>query len=130
MTYEQRAWQLVWLLLQLLFFAAVVTGLYNVFADSREVEQMAMTTACEGQGPSCRAQMTRGERWPIGQTYEMITSKGSQIVKCHREYYFVGDYRCAVREIPSLDSSIPAASATPSAPASAKPARSQPNVRK
>jgi hypothetical protein len=132
MGFEQRAWQVFWYLLQLLIVCAVIAGLYNVFADSAEVERMAMVTACEGQGPGCRAQMTRWERLPIGQTFDMATSRGSKIVKCHREYYLIGDYRCALREIemPSAEPPMPPVSAKPPASAPAKPARAQPGARK
>jgi len=73
----------------------VAYGAYtNVFGDSREVEQAAVNAACEGKGAACRAQMTGWLRSPIGRGFTMQTPKGTEIVRCQREYIFFGAYHC------------------------------------
>jgi hypothetical protein len=98
-------------LLQVLLTVAVIgagfAALRNVFSDTFEIERMAMTTACAERGPSCRAQMTRWERTAIGQTFDLYTPRGTVIVRCQREYYLVGDYRCTLRDVPAAIASEP-----------------------
>lgn len=70
---------------------------YNVFSDNSEVERMAAAVACGEQGPSCRAQVTRLERLPFGQTFGMATPKRTVDVVCRRAALMVGDYSCKLR---------------------------------
>jgi len=133
-----RVWDFIrWLLsamLTLALIGASALGIYNVFGDATEVMRLASEAACEGQSAGCSGFMTRGERWPIGHTYDMVTPRGTKTVKCHREYYLIGEYHCSTRgdmlsgtpEAPT--SSAPAAATTkppskplkPSAPAKPK----------
>jgi hypothetical protein len=90
----KRAGQIAIFVLCVAFSAAAV---YNVFSDNAEVERKAAAVACGEQGPSCRAQVTRMERTPFGQTFEMATPKRTVSVKCARAYVMVGEYGCALR---------------------------------
>jgi hypothetical protein len=75
---------------------AVAAG-YNVFADSAEVERLAIAVACGEQGPSCRVELSRHERTPFGQTFGIITPKRTVDVVCRRSLLMVGEYRCGLR---------------------------------
>jgi hypothetical protein len=84
----------------LIFFLCVafsVAAVVNVMSDNAEVERMAAAVACGEQGPNCRAQMSRLERTPFGQTFEMITAKRTVDVVCRRAYVMAGDYACKLR---------------------------------
>jgi hypothetical protein len=85
------------ILIFILCVAFSVAALYNVMSDNAEVERMAAAVACGEQGPNCRAQMTRMERTPFGQTFEMVTPKRTVDIVCRRAYLMVGDYACKLR---------------------------------
>jgi hypothetical protein len=85
------------ILIFILCVAFSVAALYNVMSDNAEVERMAAAVACGEQGPNCRAQMTRMERTPFGQTFEMVTPKRTVDIVCRRAYVMVGDYACKLR---------------------------------
>jgi hypothetical protein len=74
-----------------------VAGLINVFADNLDVVRMASEVACGDQGKDCRAQMSRMERTPISQSFEMVTPKRTVDVRCTRALLFFGPYSCALR---------------------------------
>ncbi|XXX71609.1 hypothetical protein WMF30_28575 [Sorangium sp. So ce134] len=85
-----------------------VSAAYNVFSDNAEVERMAALVACGEDGgagapeprrPSegCRAQMTRLERTPFGQTFEFTTAKRTVDVRCERAFVLAGAYSCKLR---------------------------------
>jgi hypothetical protein len=80
-----------------LCLAFSVAAFYNVSHDNAEVERMAKEVACGPQGKDCRAAMTRLERRPWGQTFEMSTPKRLVDVICRREFVMVGEYHCALR---------------------------------
>ena len=83
-----------------LFVLCVVFSLaafVNVLGDNAEVEAMANTVACAGEGTTCRPQKTRMERTPIAQSFELVTGKRTVEVRCARSLVLVGDYACAVR---------------------------------
>jgi len=86
---------------QTLFFLACVlftiAAAYNVMADNAEVIALASESACRGQARTCRAQMTRMERTPFGQTFELATPKSKVEVRCVRALLFVGEYTCSPR---------------------------------
>ncbi|MBK9258314.1 MAG: hypothetical protein IPM54_00580 [Polyangiaceae bacterium] len=90
----KRAGQMTIFLLCVIFSVA---SAYNVFSDNSEVERMAAAVACGEQGPSCRAQVTRIERTPFGQTFGMQTPKRTVDVVCRRAAIMVGDYSCKLR---------------------------------
>lgn len=90
----KRAGQIIIFLLCVGFSVA---SAYNVISDNSEVERMAAAVACGEQGPSCRAQVTRIERTPFGQTFGMTTPKRSVDVVCRRAAIMVGDYSCKLR---------------------------------
>ncbi len=84
----------------LVFLACVlfsVSAAYNVLSDNAEVQGMASSVACRDQGANCRAQMTRMERTPIAQTFELATQKRKVEIRCAREFLLVGEYICALR---------------------------------
>jgi len=109
---------LIELLISGIFLGAFVMALYNVFGVSIEVDGLARETACQGQGPTCKAQFTMWERTPIAHSLQMHTPAGTTSVRCQREYILYGPWSCA-----SLDNSAPrgSASVTPTSvtPASA-----------
>jgi hypothetical protein len=74
-----------------------VAGFINVAADNHDVIQLAREVACGAEGASCNAQMTRMERTPIAQTFEIATPKRRVDVRCTRQLVLVGSYRCALR---------------------------------
>jgi hypothetical protein len=74
-----------------------VGAVFNVLADNADVERMAAAVACGEQGPSCRAQLTRLERTPVGQTFGMVTPKRTVDVVCRRALLMVGEYSCSLR---------------------------------
>jgi len=73
-----------------------VAGMINVFADNADVIRMANEVACGDQGATCRAQMTRMERTPFSQTFEIVTPKRTVDVRCRRAAIFFGNYTCAL----------------------------------
>ena len=73
-----------------------IAGLINVFADNIEVIHMANEVACGDQGKDCNAKMTRMERTPISQTFEIVTPKRTVDVRCRRLLFFFGPYSCAL----------------------------------
>lgn len=87
--------------LKLLIFVGCVVfsvgGLYNVLSDNIEVVRMATAVACAGEGPKCDGQMTRMERNPIAQSFEIVTPKKKVDVRCTRQFYLVGEYSCVLR---------------------------------
>ena len=88
-------------LFQLLIFVACVVfsvaGLYNVLSDNIEVVRMATALACGTEGPKCNGQVTRMERNPIAQSFEIVTPKKKVDVRCTRQFYLLGDYGCELR---------------------------------
>jgi hypothetical protein len=87
--------------LKLLFFVACVVfsvaGAYNVLSDNIEVVRMATAVACTGEGPKCDGRMTRMERNPIAQSFEIVTPKKKVDVRCTRSFYLLGEYNCVLR---------------------------------
>jgi hypothetical protein len=87
--------------LRLLIFVACVVfsvaGVYNVLSDNIEVVRMATAVACAGEGPKCDGRMTRMERNPIAQSFEIVTPKKKVDVRCTRSFYLLGEYSCALR---------------------------------
>ncbi|WP_437604105.1 hypothetical protein [Sorangium sp. So ce590] len=98
--------------IQLALFALCVafsfSAAYNVFSDNAEVERSAALVACGEDGGSlapdprraggdCRAQMTRLERTPFGQTFEFTTAKRTVGVRCERALVLAGEYSCKLR---------------------------------
>jgi len=74
-----------------------VAGLVNVMSDNYEVIKLANKVACGDLGPDCNAQMTRMEKTPISQTFEIVTPKRKLDVWCARGLYFFGEYSCKLR---------------------------------
>ncbi len=74
-----------------------VGAVVNVMMDNADVERAAAAVACGEQGPSCRAQVTRLERTPFGQTFEMVTAKRTVDVVCRRAFVMAGEYACKLR---------------------------------
>jgi hypothetical protein len=92
-------WSLFWAVFWMGVAAASIAGLYNVFRDDHDVQQMAEAVACAGKGEGCRMQRFRQERWPLSSTFEFFDEKQEWIqVRCSREYALLGEYACAVRE--------------------------------
>jgi hypothetical protein len=77
-----------------LLAAATMLGLYNVYAESPEVQQQAERTAC---GPAGCVRLLRSHRTPMGQDFEFQTSvqpPRSLDVHCARAYLLLGSYGC------------------------------------
>ena len=80
--------------LTVLLAAATMLGLYNVYAESPEVQELAERTAC---GPAGCIRLLRSHRTPMGQDFEFQTSvqpQRSLDVHCAREYLLLGSYGC------------------------------------
>jgi hypothetical protein len=87
--------------LTVLLAAATVLGLYNVYAESPEVQQQAELTAC---GPGRCVRLLRSHRTPMGQDFEFQTSvqpQRSLDVHCARAYLLIGSYACESAAAPS-----------------------------
>lgn len=74
-------------------------GLYNVYGDSAEVENLAKLAACGGH--ECSTQLTRVERSPIGQSYDLVAERKGKgrasatvTVSCRRTYFLLGAWSC------------------------------------
>lgn len=83
-------------LLSLLFLAATVLGLVNVYGDNAETVAMAQNLACGG-APCVR--LLRAERTPIGSTFTFQTSvspQRSRSVECQRSLLLIGAQECSV----------------------------------
>ncbi|MDI1430276.1 hypothetical protein [Polyangium sorediatum] len=115
------------LLFTVALLAATGAALYNVFGVSVEIEALASETACQGQGPACKAQFTYWERSPIAHTFAMQTPQGNHPVVCKREYILAGAWSCKGKDGAATATAepSPSASAAPStkAPAKAGPAK-------
>jgi hypothetical protein len=77
-----------------LLATATLLGLYNVYAESPEVQALAERTAC---GPAGCVRLLRSHRTPMGQDFEFQTSvqpQRSLDVHCARAYLLVGTYGC------------------------------------
>jgi hypothetical protein len=81
--------------ISVLLLVATLLGLYNVYAASPEVQQLAERTACGNAG--C-VRLLRSHRTPLGQDFEFQTSvqpQRSLEVHCARAYILIGSYDCA-----------------------------------
>jgi hypothetical protein len=74
-----------------------VSAAYNVMSDNYAIEQDAKSVACRDEGDKCTAQVTRMERTPFAQSFEITTTKREVGVKCVRSLIMVGDYACTLR---------------------------------
>lgn len=90
----KRAAQLAVFVLCVVFSVA---GAYNVMSDNTDVVRMATAVACDTEGAACNGQVTRMERNPIAQQFEITTRKRKVDVRCTRDYVFLGEYNCALR---------------------------------
>jgi len=83
------------------FFVCLLVGtaaLYNVLSDNKDVERKAMRIACDDlKEDECNGRVTRMERNPFAQTFEIHTKKRAVDITCHRAAYLVGEYSCALR---------------------------------
>lgn len=113
------------LVFTVLLVGASIAGVNNVFGVRDEVLALARESACEGQGPSCKAEMTLFEASPFSHHYNMSTPKGSMSITCKRPYIFLGPFGCVNGNAPSADAAAPAASGSSSAGAGkpSKPAK-------
>lgn len=91
--------QLVRPLITVSLLAVTVLGLVNVYGDNAEVLLLAKRTACDGQ--ECPTQLTRLERNPLGQTFDIVAEpKGARrrtvttTVKCARTRVLIGEWEC------------------------------------
>jgi hypothetical protein len=83
-------------LVSLLFLAATVLGLVNVYGDDAETVASAERLVC-GDAPCVR--LLRAERTPIGSTFTFQTSVSPQrtrSVKCQRSLLLIGAQECGV----------------------------------
>ncbi|MBI4700294.1 MAG: hypothetical protein HY744_03845 [Deltaproteobacteria bacterium] len=88
-----RFFSVLFLLLCLTFTGL---ALYNVYSDNAAVLRLAEEAACGSQGKQCSARMSRMERTPFSQTFEIATPKRTVDVRCVRAFYMVGEYSCKV----------------------------------
>jgi hypothetical protein len=71
-------------------------AIYNVMSDNDDVLRMAEKVACGDSGAACRPQMTRMERSPFSQSFEIVTTKRTYEVRCTRAFVFAGAYSCVL----------------------------------
>lgn len=90
----------------LLLLGATGLGLYNVYADNKEVVALAERAACGER--ACSAKVTRESRSPISQSFTFQTrlvEKGridrsaSVDVDCQRAFFLVGAYACRAQGV-------------------------------
>ena len=82
-------------LISVLLLLATLLGLYNVYAESPQVQKLAELTACGSAG--C-VRLLRSHRTPMGQDFEFQTGvqpQRSLEVHCARAYLLLGSYDCA-----------------------------------
>jgi hypothetical protein len=86
-----------------LLLGVTALGLINVYGDNAEVQAQAKRVACGNA--ECPTQVTRLERNPLAQTYDIVAEpkgpkKGSStvIVKCARTQILLGDWECAAQK--------------------------------
>lgn len=81
-------------LITILLFVATVLGLYNVYGDHADVQQLAERTACGAKG--C-VRMLRSHRTPMAHNFEFQVSMmppKSLEVRCARAYMLMGSFTC------------------------------------
>lgn len=81
-------------LISILLFVATALGLYNVYGDHTDVQQLAERTACGERG--C-VRMLRSHRSPMAHNFEFqlsVQPPRSSEVRCARAYMFVGSFSC------------------------------------
>jgi len=95
--------QLVRPVTTVLLLGITVLGLINVYGDNAEVKNQARMVACGGK--ECPTQVTRLERTPLGQTFDIAAEpngvrKGSvtATVKCARSKVLIGDWECQAQK--------------------------------
>jgi hypothetical protein len=78
-----------------LSFAFTGLVLRNVLSDNEAVVEQARQMACEKVVlDTCR--VSRVDRGPFAQRISLSVGKRSAQVECTREYWLVGEYKCAV----------------------------------
>jgi len=75
---------------------ASLIGAYNVLGDNAAVQAQAEREAC-GDGPPCKAAITRLLRTPFFQDYDFRARGVSAQIRCRRSLYLVGAYGCTRR---------------------------------
>lgn len=95
--------QLIRPLTTVLLISVTVLGLVNVYGDNTDVKAQAQQVACGGK--ECPTQLTRLERNPIAQTYDIVaepsgTRKGSVTVtvRCARTQILIGEWECKAQK--------------------------------
>ena len=68
-----------------------VAALLNVFANNEEVVAKAKQLACGNQTCS----LTRMDRTPFAQTFELQAARAVVSVRCARSAVFFGEYTCS-----------------------------------
>jgi hypothetical protein len=86
-----------------LLLGITVLGLINVYGDHDDVKKQAQAVACGGK--ECPNQVTRLERNPLSQSYDIVAEpngshKGSvtMTVKCVRTKILIGDWDCQTQK--------------------------------
>lgn len=89
-------------LLSLVLLTLTVCGLINVYGDNSDVQGTAEEIACSGQ--ACSPKLIQLERTVLAQTFTFDTHSresrgagGTAVVKCQRQFIFVGGYSCHSR---------------------------------
>jgi hypothetical protein len=81
-------------LITILLFVATMLGLYNVYGNHDDVQQLAERTAC---GEKACIRLLRSHRSPMAHNFEFQTSvqpPRSLDVRCARSYMFLGSFSC------------------------------------
>lgn len=78
-------------LLLLICIVVSVAGLVNVYGDNKDVESQAKALACGDK--ACG--LTRMDRTPFSQTFELTSKSGTTVIRCVRSAVFFGEYACS-----------------------------------
>lgn len=73
-----------------------IAGIYNVVGENDAVIAQAKALACSG-AEACKPVLKQEERSPISQGFVFAIAPREASVRCHRAYYLVGEYECALR---------------------------------
>ena len=78
----------------LILLGATVLGFLNTYGDASAVQELAGKTACGGG--ACVFHLRELQRNPFGHEYTFDVGKqGTRVlVKCAREWIFLGEYSC------------------------------------
>jgi hypothetical protein len=73
-----------------------VLGAINVYGDHSDVLRRAELAAC-APGSGCHPQLRQLAKTPLWMDFDFDVQKRRVMLRCTREFYMIGEYRCAER---------------------------------